>query len=87
MKLTKRIFLPVLAVVLILVSTVGTTVSWYPHKDNANGKKMNYMQDLPVSVKSGSGTISMNTYISDANGEATNETVSAISVAAGQATS
>ena len=83
MKLTKRIFLPLLAVVLILVSTVGTTVSWYPHKDNANGKKMNYIQDLPVSVKSGSGTISMNTYISDANGEATNETVSAISVAAG----
>lgn len=83
MKLTKRIFLPVLAVVLILVSTVGTTVSWYSHKGNANGKKMNYAQDLPVSVKSESGTITMNTYISDANGEATNQTVNAISVAAG----
>lgn len=83
MKLTKRIFLPVLAVILILVSTVGTTVSWYSHKGNANGKKMNYAQDLPVSVKSESGTISMTTYISDANGEATNQTVNAISVAAG----
>ncbi len=83
MKLTKRIFLPVLAVVLILVSTVGTTVSWYSHKGNANGKKMNYAQDLPVSVKSESGTISMTTYISDANGEATNQTVNAISVDAG----
>lgn len=83
MKLTKRIFLPVLAVVLILVSTVGTTVSWYSHKGNANGKKMNYAQDLPVSVKSESGTISMTTYISDANGEVTNQTVNAISVAAG----
>ena len=84
MNFSKKLLLGLAFLAMVSVSFIPATFSWYPHKDNANGKKMNYMQDLPVSVKSGSGTISMNTYISDANGDATDETVSAISVSPSQ---
>lgn len=85
MKTIKK--LSVIAFVLILTTiccSIPSTFSWYSHNADAEGKKINYHDNLPVSIKSddtsGLGLVSVKTYTSDENGVATTNEVTAINV-------
>lgn len=84
---TKKIIVLTMVAVLALVSFVPSTFSWYTHNASLEGNKINYSDNLPVSIKSAANTISMTTYESDANGVATSNIVSGgISIAADETT-
>lgn len=81
MKISKKLFVAVLAAILAVISIVPSTFSWYTHNKSNNGKKINYSGDIPISIQSSSGTISMVTYESDANGTQSQTTANGIDLA------
>ena len=84
MKTTKKLAVLGLAAVLAAVSFIPSTFSWYT-RESTEGRKFNYNNaNLPISIKSAADTITMSTYISDANGNATTTAVNAIDVAPGE---
>lgn len=81
MRTTKKLIVLTMVAILAVVSFVPATFSWYLHSGELEGKLIRYSDNLPISIKSGSGTISMQTYEADANGIAGSDTVTGISVA------
>ena len=80
---TKKLTSVILFAVMLIASFVPSTFSWYNHNASVEGKQINLTEDnLPISIKSAASTVSMTTYESDVNGEATDTTVSNISLAA-----
>ena len=69
MKSTKKLLLVAMAAVLAVVSLTPSTFSWYSHNDYLSGNQMNYTKNnLPVSAKTASGAVSIETFESDKNG-------------------
>lgn len=81
MKISKKLLTVVALLAMVVISCVPATFSWYSHKQSLDGKKLNLNKDnLPVSVKSTEGTLSMTTYLSDEHGEASSTTATSVSV-------
>lgn len=81
MKTTKKLLVLVMVALIAAVSVMPSTFSWYSHNSSNDGQKINYADELPVSMKSGSSTISMSTVKSDANGEKTSTSVTKVNLA------
>ena len=77
---TKKLSMFVLIAVMLVASFIPSTFSWYNHNASAEGKNINLSEDIPISIKSASGTVGMTTYESDVNGNASTSTVSRISL-------
>lgn len=80
MKTTNKLFVIALATALAAVCLVSGSFSWYTHNTAAEGKNINVSEDIPISIKSGSGTVGATTYESDENGNASSTTVTKISL-------
>lgn len=80
MKTIKKLVIFTLAVILATVCLVPSTYSWYTHNGTASGNKINYSDNIPISVKSAANTITMTTFESDANGTASSTTATTISL-------
>ncbi len=84
MNTTKKLFALMLIGVLLVVSFVPSTFSWYPHNDTEEGKSIHYADDLELSLKTASDSVSMSTVTCDKNGLVSNtNTVTGISANAG----
>lgn len=68
MKISKKLMLVLALVLMTLVSCIPATFSWYTHNNNLDGQKLNYTQELPISVKSPSSSVTVSTYEADAYG-------------------
>lgn len=73
MKTSKKLMVIAMAAVLAVVSLTPATFSWYTHNGSNEGTRVNYNDQLPVSVKSGSASVEMKTVVSDEKGEKTNQ--------------
>ena len=82
MKKIKKLVIFAFALALATVSLAPSTYSWYTHNDTDTGNKINYSDNIPISVKSAQNTVLMTTYVSDANGTATTTSASSISLPA-----
>ena len=69
MKTIKKLMIFTFAIILATVCLVPSTYSWYTHNGTSSGNKINYSDNIPISVKSAANTISMTTNIADSNGE------------------
>ncbi len=73
-----------MALLMVAVTLIPSTFSWYSHSESATGNLMKYTrEELPVSMKTASDSVTMETKLADKNAEEGN-TVSSISVPAGQ---
>lgn len=68
MKKIKKLTVVIVVLVMVLLSFVPSTFSWYPHNASSTGNKVNYTDDIPLSVKSAISTVSCTTYLADENG-------------------
>lgn len=85
MKTRKKLFTVTMITLLVIVSFIPSVFSWYSHNAVSEGNELSYHDDLPISVKSASSTISMSTVEADSHGTALNSTnVVKISVPTGQ---
>ena len=81
---TKRFFVAAMALLMTTMALVTPTFSWYSHNGSADGNTMKYQEtNLPVSMKTESGSVSISTKAADANGVETGSAISGgISVSA-----
>lgn len=76
MKISKKLIVFAVVAVMAAISVIPSTFSWYTHNSARNGEEnipkgnttQLYYNNLPVSIKSAAGTLSCETFVSDANG-------------------
>lgn len=86
MNTTKKFFVIFLVALLAVASAVPTTYSWYVHNSSQESDQMSYTRTgLPVSMKTGNGTLSVTTVTCDQNRENEGSEVTSVNVPAGTA--
>ena len=81
MNTTKKLLVLIMVAVMAAVSVMPSTFSWYSHNSSADGKTINYTDELPVSMKTSNTSVTMTTVESDVNGVKSDTTVTGASLA------
>lgn len=81
MKISKKLIAVIALAAFTLLSCVSVSFSWYSHNKSAEGTRLKLSQEnIPISVKSATNTVSSTTYIANEKGEATTTAATRISV-------